>query len=63
MTYTVLASLSKCCPIPEGRLSTCYSPVRRCTKVPKDPFSLDLHVLSPPQTFALSQDQTLQFNW
>src|SRR5579883_2668305 len=26
------------------------------------PFSLDLHVLSLPLTFALSQDQTLQFN-
>src|SRR5262249_26108217 len=25
-------------------------------------FSLDLHVLSPPLTFALSQDQTLQLN-
>ena len=24
--------------------------------------ALDLHVLSPPQAFALSQDQTLQFN-
>ena len=28
---------------------------------PKRRFSFDLHVLSPPQTFALSQDQTLQF--
>ena len=27
---------------------------------PKAPF--DLHVLSPPLAFALSQDQTLQFN-
>src|SRR5438105_3839184 len=26
------------------------------------PFSLDLHVLGLPLTFALSQDQTLQFN-
>ena len=25
-------------------------------------FSFDLHVLGPPQTFALSQDQTLQFD-
>ena len=25
-------------------------------------FSLDLHVLGPPLTFALSQDQTLQLN-
>jgi hypothetical protein len=36
--------------------------VRRSTRIPKDTFSLDLHVLSPPLTFALSQDQTLQFN-
>ena len=28
---------------------------------PKGRFSFDLHVLGPPQTFALSQDQTLQF--
>ena len=26
-------------------------------------FSFDLHVLSPPQTLALSQDQTLQFEF
>ena len=29
---------------------------------PKGSFSFDLHVLGPPQTFALSQDQTLQFD-
>ena len=29
---------------------------------PKSEFSFDLHVLGPPQTFALSQDQTLQFD-
>ena len=27
------------------------------------PFAFDLHVLSPPLTFALSQDQTLQLNF
>ena len=27
------------------------------------PFSLDLHVLSAPLTFVLSQDQTLQLNF
>jgi hypothetical protein len=35
------------------------------TRAPLSPpkgFSFDLHVLSPPQTFALSQDQTLQFD-
>src|SRR5262245_9788317 len=42
-----------------GRLPTCYSPVRHFTRRPKPPFSCDLHVLGPPLTFALSQDQTL----
>ncbi len=28
----------------------------------RSPFSLDLHVLSAPLTFVLSQDQTLQLN-
>ena len=31
------------------------------SSTPKGRFSFDLHVLGPPQTFALSQDQTLQF--
>ena len=34
--------------------------MRRFTGVA--PFSLDLHVLSAPLTFVLSQDQTLQLN-
>jgi hypothetical protein len=59
VTYAVLANLSVGCPPSKGRLPTCYSPVRRCTKGPKPPFSRDLHVLGPPLTFALSQDQTL----
>ena len=29
----------------------------------RSPFSLDLHVLSAPLTFVLSQDQTLQLNF
>jgi hypothetical protein len=28
----------------------------------RSPKAFDLHVLSPPLAFALSQDQTLQFN-
>jgi hypothetical protein len=36
--------------------------VRHFTEFPKEPFSFDLHVLSTPPTFVLSQDQTLQFN-
>jgi hypothetical protein len=31
--------------------------------VPKDWFSLDLHVLSAPPAFVLSQDQTLREDW
>ena len=30
---------------------------------PKDWFSLDLHVLSAPPAFVLSQDQTLREDW
>ena len=60
-SYPVLASLSRCYPGPEGRLLTCYSPVRRFTHPPKGAFSLDLHVLGTPPAFVLSQDQTLQF--
>src|SRR6187397_2382755 len=58
-TNAVLATLSGCCPPPKGRLSTCYSPVRRCTRGANPSFSLNLHVLGLPLTFALSQDQTL----
>ena len=35
--------------------------MRRFTHHPKVAFSLDLHVLSTPPAFVLSQDQTLQF--
>lgn len=59
--YPVLAAVSNCYPNPKGRSPTRYSPVRRSTQVPKDPFSLDLHVLGTPPAFNLSQDQTLQF--
>src|SRR5450432_3334224 len=59
-SYAVLALLSEGYPPPEGRLPTCYSPVRHFTRVA--PFSFDLHVLSAPLTFVLSQDQTLQLN-
>ena len=39
-----------------GHIPTRYSPVRRCHCWPRD-----LHVLSMPPAFALSQDQTLRF--
>src|SRR6478672_9312220 len=56
-TYAVLASLSRCYSPLRGRSSTCYSPVRHYLSVDR-PF--DLHVLSTPPAFVLSQDQTLQ---
>ena len=61
MCYPVLAPLSRGYPRLEGRLSTCYSPVRHSTRTPKDAFAFDLHVLGTPPAFVLSQDQTLQF--
>ena len=58
--YPVLARVSPGYPKLQGRLPTCYSPVRRSTRFPKETFALDLHVLSTPPAFVLSQDQTLQ---
>src|SRR5258705_13751352 len=59
-SYPVLAHLSVGYSGLEGRLPTCYSPVRRCTQGVAPLFSLDLHVLGTPPAFVLSQDQTLQ---
>ena len=59
--YPVLATLSGSYPEVEGRLLTCYSPVRR-SSTPEGAFPLDLHVLSTPPAFVLSQDQTLHRN-
>jgi hypothetical protein len=60
MTDAVLARVSPGYPPPQGRLPTCYSPVRR-SPVAEATFAHDLHVLSTPPAFILSQDQTLQF--
>ncbi len=60
--YPVLARLSASYPGPRGRLSTRYSPVRHFTLRPKANFTFDLHVLSTPPAFVLSQDQTLRNN-
>ena len=64
--YAVLAVISNCYPPVWGRFPTRYSPVRRSvTEInPKKSFraSLDLHVLSTPPAFILSQDQTLNEN-
>jgi hypothetical protein len=57
-SHPVLATLSGSYPEVEGRSLTCYSPVRR-SSTPKRAFPLDLHVLSTPPAFVLSQDQTL----
>ena len=66
-SYAVLAPVSKCYPPVRDRLFTRYSPVRhsnnpfRTEALPMlSPF--DLHVLSTPPAFVLSQDQTLMFN-
>ena len=58
VSYPVLDPVSEAYPKVKGRLLTCYSPVRRsCT--PEGALPLDLHVLSTPPAFVLSQDQTL----
>ena len=59
-TYAVLARVSPGYPPLLGRLPTCYSPVRRSPETEAS-FAHDLHVLSTPPAFILSQDQTLQF--
>ena len=59
-TYAVLARVSPGYPPLLGRLPTCYSPVRRSPEAEAS-FAHDLHVLSTPPAFILSQDQTLQF--
>ena len=61
--YAGLASLSGGCPPDKGRLHTCYSPVRRSPAGEAEaspPLPHDLHVLSLPLAFILSQDQTLR---
>jgi hypothetical protein len=56
-THAVLATLSSCYSPLKGRSTTCYSPVRH---YPSEEGPFDLHVLSTPPAFVLSQDQTLQ---
>ena len=65
MCHAVLAVVSNCCPPLKGRFLTRYSPVRHCplnqlSENSVNRFSFDLHVLSTPPAFVLSQDQTLQ---
>src|SRR6185437_4874606 len=57
--YSVLDPVSQAYPKVQGRSPTCYSPVRHsCT--PERALPFDLHVLSTPPAFVLSQNQTLQ---
>ena len=58
--YAVLARVSPGCPPPDGRLVTCYSPVRHSAPGASTWSSFDLHVLGTPPAFVLSQDQTLR---
>ena len=56
--YEVLIQISLGYPSVKGRLHTRYAPVRR-SLTPESVIPLDLHVLSLPLAFILSQDQTL----
>jgi hypothetical protein len=58
-SYPVLDPVSQAYPKVQGRSPTCYSPVRHSSHS-KERFPFDLHVLSTPPAFVLSQDQTLQ---
>ena len=58
MYYGVLSSVSREYSPLEGRLCTRYAPVRHSC-IPEGTLPFDLHVLSLPLAFILSQDQTL----
>src|SRR5690348_12765013 len=58
-SYSVLDPVSQAYPKVQGRSPTCYSPVRH-SSTPEGAFPFDLHVLSTPPAFVLSQNQTLQ---
>src|SRR5690242_11387902 len=58
-SYSVLDPVSQAYPKVQGRSPTCYSPVRH-SSTPERAFPFDLHVLSTPPAFVLSQNQTLQ---
>ena len=60
MSYPVLDPVSQAYPRVKGRLLTYYSPVRHSsTQCKHQASAFDLHVLSTPPAFVLSQDQTL----
>ena len=60
--YGVLIRVSSGYPPVKGKLHTRYAPVRR-SPASEDLLPLDLHVLSLPLAFILSQDQTLRCNY
>ena len=57
--YAVLAKLSLGYPPRQGRFRCITHP--SATRLDRSPLAFDLHVLSMPPAFNLSQDQTLQF--
>lgn len=57
-SYSVLAPVSRVIPKPRAGCSRVTHPF--AARVPRRAFPLDLHVLSTPPAFVLSQDQTLQ---
>ena len=59
--YAVLARVSSGCPPLPGRFLRVTHPSATLL-APEGTFAFDLHVLSMPPAFNLSQDQTLQFN-
>ena len=60
-SYAVLSIVSNGYSPDMGRLLTRYSPVRHA-HTPEGVLTFDLHVLSMPPAFILSQNQTLKFN-
>ena len=59
--YGVLGDVSIGYPPDTGKLLTCYAPFRRSpAEYCYSPLPRDLHVLSLPLAFILSQDQTLR---
>ena len=58
--YWVLIQVSLGYSHLRDRFLTCYAPVRHSPIGTEVPGSFDLHVLSTPPAFVLSQDQTLR---
>jgi hypothetical protein len=60
--HLILVQLSLDYGRPKGRLPTRYAPVRHSSYDIATVRQVDLHVLSTPPAFVLSQDQTLHSN-